>query len=199
MDGHPGVEGTIPLNTPFCALVVITASLPGVVYADDTELNPVNKNTQEDMDITIKSEPDNYTSCSVKLEHLMDGFLTILENIKVDTNTQEDVDIIIKSEMDDFKPCCVKLEYISDSFITTEKHMTEVNVLNMEEQGGLVEKKGALNGLWGEVNVLDMEVLRLRRNVMKKGALARLRGEVSVSNMEWPRLVKKRGALNRLW
>nr|CAD7263203.1 unnamed protein product [Timema shepardi] len=82
----------------------------------------VDIDIQEDIDIDIKSEPDNYTSCSVKLEHLTDGFLTILENIKIDTNTQEDVVKHIKSEMDDFKPCCVKLERISDRFLTTGNH-----------------------------------------------------------------------------
>nr|CAD7573713.1 unnamed protein product [Timema californicum] len=82
----------------------------------------VDIDTKEDMNIDFKSEADNYTSCSVKLEHLSDGFLTILENIKVDTKTQEDVDIPIKSEMDDFKPCFVKLERISDSISTTVNH-----------------------------------------------------------------------------
>nr|CAD7577673.1 unnamed protein product [Timema californicum] len=86
-------------------------------------LLPVDIGTQEDMDITIKSEPDNYKSCFVKLEHLTDGFLKILENIKVDTNTKEDVVIPIKSEMDNLKPCCVKLERLSDTFIATGKHI----------------------------------------------------------------------------
>nr|CAD7263205.1 unnamed protein product [Timema shepardi] len=228
----------------------------------------VDIGTQEDMDITIKSEPDNYKSCFVKLEHLTDGFLKILENIKVDTNTKEDVVIPIKSEMDNLKPCCVKLERLSDTFIATGKHIKKNkgkliclsllgqvqgggenieyegtkslkkfigegcsktaligskcikqggtrktckeedcsrlarggNVLNMEEPGSFVKKKGALNGLWGEVNVLDM--VELRRNVMKMDALTRLKGEESVLDMEKPpakKTFKEMGVLNGLW
>ncbi|CAG2055983.1 unnamed protein product [Timema podura] len=180
----------------------------------ESSILPVDIDTQKDMDITIKSEPDNYTSCSVKLEHLTDGFLTILENIKVDTNTQEDVGIIIKSEMDDFKPCCVKLEHISDSFITTGKHITKQEEKlnwsrlpgqakekgkNIEHEGTkvwkkckeegqrrLVKKKDALNGLWGEVNVLNMERQGLGRNVMKKAVINGHSGEVSVEKLEGP-------------
>nr|CAD7267234.1 unnamed protein product [Timema shepardi] len=91
--------------------------------SDIMKHNEVDIETQEDMDITIKSEPDNYKSCSVKLEHITGGFLTILENIKVDTNTHEDVDTPIKSEMEYFKPCFVMLERLSDTFITTGKHI----------------------------------------------------------------------------
>nr|CAD7203616.1 unnamed protein product [Timema douglasi] len=108
----------------------------------------VDIDTKEDMNIDFKSEADNYTSCSVKLEHLSDGFLTILENIKVDTNPQEDVVIPIKSEMDDFKPCFVKLERISDCFLTTgnhtQKHNGKLNcfspLVRSKLEGKIIEK-----------------------------------------------------------
>nr|CAD7198331.1 unnamed protein product [Timema douglasi] len=111
----------------------------------------VDIDIQEDIDIDIKSEPDNYTSCSVKLEHLTDGFLTILENIKIDTNTQEDVVKHIKSEMDDFKPCCVKLERISDSFLTTGNH-TQLTRLSVSTITTLVRRSRTKTELRQEVN-----------------------------------------------
>nr|CAD7414602.1 unnamed protein product [Timema cristinae] len=49
---------------------------------DLVEQNKVDINTEEDIAITIKSELENYKSCSVKLERLSDGFLSVLERIK---------------------------------------------------------------------------------------------------------------------
>nr|CAD7204713.1 unnamed protein product [Timema douglasi] len=74
--------------------------------------------TKDDMDTTIKSEPDNYKCLPVKKEHLLDAFPTISEEIKVETNTQEDVDVAIKFEPDSCKSCHLKLERLSDNFIT---------------------------------------------------------------------------------
>nr|CAD7417176.1 unnamed protein product [Timema poppensis] len=183
--------------------------------------NEVDIDTQEDMDIAIKSEPDNYKSCFVKLQDLTDGFLKFLENIKVDTNTQEDVVIPIKSEMDNLKPCCVKLERLSDTFIATGKHIKDrfrEEDENIEYErtkslkkcigegcsksalvGGNVIRKAAQNGSRGEVDVINMEEPGRKRHVKKKSALEGLRGEVNVLNMEESvRLVKKKGALDLL-
>nr|CAD7198332.1 unnamed protein product [Timema douglasi] len=182
----------------------------------------VDIDIQEDMDTTIKSEPGNYTSCSVKSEHLTSGFLTILENIKIDTNTQEDVVKHIKSEMDDFKPCCVKLERISDSFLTTgkhtQKHNGELNCFSppveakvrgknldhketkswkkCKEEGCSKWPLGG-DGLRGEVSVLNMWRCSQRGHVEKKGAMVLYGGEVSVLNMEEQGMsVKKKGVLD---
>nr|CAD7198333.1 unnamed protein product [Timema douglasi] len=168
----------------------------------------VDIDTQEDMDIAIKSEPDNYKSCFVKLQDLTDGFLKILENIKVDTNTQEDVVIPIKSEMDNLKPCCVKLERLSDTFIATGKHIKKNKgklicpILLGQVQGGgeniEYERTKSLKKCIGEGCSKSALV---GGNVIRKAAQNGSRGEVDVINMEEPgrkRHVKKKSALEGL-
>nr|CAD7578131.1 unnamed protein product [Timema californicum] len=80
----------------------------------------------------------------------------------------------------------------------------EVNVLNMvgHELNTRVEKKGALNRLRGKINVFNMVGHELNTYVKKKGALNRLRGKINVFNMvghELNTFVKKKDALNVLW
>nr|CAD7457961.1 unnamed protein product [Timema tahoe] len=98
--------------------------------------------TKDDMEATIKSEPDNYKYLPVKIECLFDGFPTISEKIKVETDTQEDVVIVIKSEQDNYKSCHVKLERLSNNFIIMrtklKKHQGNLNLgcLPVQAKGG---------------------------------------------------------------
>nr|CAD7587986.1 unnamed protein product [Timema genevievae] len=125
------------------ASVEPTALVVRVVRPENTDGRGLfDTYTKDDMEDTIKSEPDNYKYLPVKTEHLFDGFSTISEKIKVETDTQEDVVIVIKSEQDNYKSCHVKLERLSDNFIIMrtklKKHQGNLNFgcLPVQAKGG---------------------------------------------------------------
>ncbi|CAG2054901.1 unnamed protein product [Timema podura] len=178
---------------------------------DIIKQNKFDTDTKDDMEATIKYEPDNYKYLPVKTERLFDGFPIISEKIKVETDTQEDVVIVIKSEQDNYKSCHVKLERLSDNFIIMrtklKKHQGNLNLgcLPVQAKGGSRPKCWKYGGTRAWKKCKEEGCSKKAKGgdrlglVNMKGALNMANGEVNVWNMEGSKIgrhVLKKSALN---